>query len=574
MTDDRRARDRRSLLGDARQALPNLARRTLLRGSAAAVVGTTPFLAALNQAMANATCDAIPSDKATADYTFTAAYAASPPAVDEIAFTLETENMMALTYGGDFMRYRPVPGQSPDVCVANMAAPGNEGVAGRWVERWEGSDDYKTWTFHIRPGIRSPVGNEMTSDDIIWTWQRAFEMKAVRYFFGKAMFLDKPDDIEVLGKYTVRFNLSRPSPVILKLMAMSYYGGPFDSIEAKKHATASDPWAKEWLKNNTAGFGPYQLVRNIPGQELELIRNEHYQPRPPIRRVLIRIVPDAATRMALLERGAVDYAMRLPERNLQALARNPNLQIVRARANFIPYVGPVQTNEIMAKTKVRQAMAWATPYEEIHQKVYFGQGSIIKSLTPAIFPNHTDRFWVYRFDLNRARGVLAEAGYPNGFDLRLSFDNSIAEMQETAILVKAAYDQIGIRTTLDPLPPAVYSERKVRRQLMCQVDNFQWPWIADTGYTGWVYLGPPETTVNNSVYFNHPEFNELVTTMMQLPLGEERTRLDLRVQELAAQEVPWIFLIEPGWREAVKREWTNFHWFPDNNLHFNWLYKR
>jgi peptide/nickel transport system substrate-binding protein len=414
----------------------------------------------------------------------------------------------------------------------------------------------------------------MTADDIIWTWQRAFEMRAVRYFFGKAMFLDKPEDIEVLGKYSVRFNLSRPSPVILKLMAMSYYGGPFDSVEAKKHATASDPWAKEWLKNNTAGFGPYQLVRNIPGQELELIRNEHYQPRPPIRRVLIRIVPDAATRMALLERGAVDYAMRLPERNLQALARNPNVQIVRARANFIPYIGPVQTNEIMAKTKVRQAMAWATPYEEIHQKVYFGQGSIIKSLTPAIFPNHTDRFWIYRFDLNRARSVLAEAGYPNGFDLRLSFDNSIAEMQETAILAKAAYDQIGIRTTLDPLPPAVYSERKVRRQLMCQVDNFQWPWIADTGYTGWVYLGPPETTVNNSVYFNHPEFNELVTTMMQMPLGEERTRLDLRVQELAAEEVPWIFLIEPGWREAVKREWTNFHWFPDNNLHFNWLYKR
>ena len=76
----------------------------------------------------------------------------------------------------------------------------------------------------------------------------------------------------------------------------------------------------------------------------------------------------------------------------------------------------------------------------------------------------------------------------------------------------------------------------------CQVDDFQWPWIADTGYTGWVYLGGPETTVNNSVYFNNPEFNSLVTKMMQMPLGDERTRMDLRVQEIAAQEVPWIFL--------------------------------
>jgi len=529
------------------------------------------LLAAPAGAMA-AECD-VPSGKSDADYTFTAAYAASPPAVDEVAFTLETENLMALTYGGDFMRYVSKPSGTPGVCVADMAAPGNEGVTGRWVDKWEGTPDFKTWTFHIRLGIKSWAGNEMTSADIIWTWQRAFEMKAVRYFFAKAMFLEKPEDIEVVDKYTVRFNLSKPSPVILKLMAMSYYGGPFDATEAKKHATSGDPWAKDWLKNNDSGFGPYHIVKNIPGQEMELARNDSYEPKPPIKRVLIRIVPDPATRTALLERGAVDYAMRLPERDLQALEKNPGTKIVRARANFIPYVGPVETNEIMAKTKVRQAMAFAVPYDEIHQKVYFGQGEPIKSITPAIFPNYTDKFWIYKYDPDKAKALLAEAGYPGGFDLKLSFDNSISEMSEAAVLVKAAFDKVGIRTTLDPLPAAVYSERKVRRQLMCQVDNFQWPWVADTGYTGWVYLGPPATTVNNSVYFDNPEFNQLVVTMMQMPLTEERTKMDLRVQEIAAQEVPWIFLVEPGWREAVKKEWTDFHWYPDNNIHFEWLYK-
>ena len=377
----------------------------------------------------------------------------------------------------------------------------------------------------------------------------------------------------MIDKYTVRFHLSKPSPVILKLMAMSYYGGPFDSKLAKEHATESDPWAKDWLKSHDAGFGPYHIVKNVPGQSMELVRNANYEPLPPIGRILIRIVPDPATRTALLERGAVDYAMRLPERSLQSLAKSPNVRIVRARANFIPYVGPVETNPIMAKTKVRQAMAWGTPYEEIHEKVYFGNGTVIKSITPAIFPNYTDKYWVYKYDPEMAKKVLAEAGYPSGFDLKLSFDNSISEMSEAAILIKAAYDGIGIKTTLDPLPAAVYSERKLRRELMCQVDNFQWPWVADTGYTGWVYLGPPDTTVNNSVKFDNPEFNELVTKMMQMPLGEERTKMDLRVQEIAAEEVPWIFLIEPGWREAVKKEWTNFHWYPDNNVHFEWLYK-
>jgi peptide/nickel transport system substrate-binding protein len=551
----------------------SLTRREMLRQAATASLGLSMGLGGGLAAALAAVEGAVPEDKSKADYTFTAAYAASPPAVDEIAFTLEVENLMALTYGGDFMQYHPVPGATPGVLVANMAAPGNEGVIGRWVDKWEGSPDFKTWTFHIRPGVKSWAGNEMTSADIKWTWERAFEMKAVRYFFAKAMFLAKPDDIEVIDRSTVRFHLEKPSPVILKLMAMSYYGGPFDATEAKKHATAADPWAKDWLKSNDAGFGPYHIVRNLPGQEMELVRNEFYQPRPPIKRILIKIVPDAATRMALLERGAVDYAMRLPERNLQALAKSPNVEIIRAKANFIPYIGPVETNEIMAKTKVRQAMAWATPYNEIWEKVYFKQGQLIKSITPAIFPNYTDKFWVYQTDPAKAKALLAEAGYPSGFDLKLSFDNSIGEMAEAAILIKAAYDGVGIRTTLDPLPAAVYSERKVKRELMCQVDNFQWPWIADTGYTGWVYLGNPETTVNNSVFFNNPEFNQLVTDMMQMPLGEERLKKDLRVQEIAATEVPWIFLVEPGWREAVRKGWTNFHWYPDNNVHYEWLYK-
>ncbi len=549
------------------------ARREFLKHmlATAGAVGLASFVFDMNQAFA--ADGAVPAEKSAEGYTLTAAYAASPPAIDEIAFTMEVENMLALCYGGDLMQYRAAPTDKEGVYAAAMNAPGNESVTGRWVDKWEGSDDFKTWTFHIKPGVKSWAGNEMTADDIVWTWQRGFEMKSVRFFFASAMFLASPDDIEVIDKYTLRFHLSKPSPVVLKLMAMSYFGGPFDSKLAKEHATDSDPWAKDWLKNNDAGFGPYHITKNISGQELELVRNENYLPMPPIAKILIRIVPDPATRTALLDRGAVDYAMRLPERSLQALAANPNVTIVRSKANFIPYIGPGQKNEIMAKVKVRQAMAYATPFQEIHEKVYFGQGSIIKSITPAIFPNYTDKFWPYTYDPEKAKALLTEAGYPDGFELKLSFDNSIAEMAETAVLVKAAYDGIGISTTLDPLPPAVYSERKLRRELMCQVDNFQWPWISDTGYTGWVYLGPPATTNNNTVFFDNEEFNGLVTKMMEMPLGDERTKMDLRVQEIAGQEVPWIFLIEPGWREAFKKEWTNFHWYPDNNVHFEWLYK-
>ena len=88
---------------------------------------------------------------------------------------------------------------SPGVYVADMAAQDDQGVIGRWADKWESSPDAKTWTFHLRPGIKSWTGNEMTSADMVWTWQRAFEMKSARYFFATVMDLKKPDDIEVMG---------------------------------------------------------------------------------------------------------------------------------------------------------------------------------------------------------------------------------------------------------------------------------------------------------------------------------------------------------------------------------------
>jgi ABC-type transport system substrate-binding protein len=121
--------------------------------AAASAAGLAPFVVGVNQALA--ADGSVPVDKSSAGYTLTAAYAASPPAVDEVAFTMEVENILALTYSGDLMQYKPVPSGTEGIYVADMAASGNEGVTGRWADKWEGSEDFKTWTFHLRPGIKS-----------------------------------------------------------------------------------------------------------------------------------------------------------------------------------------------------------------------------------------------------------------------------------------------------------------------------------------------------------------------------------------------------------------------------------
>lgn len=508
------------------------------------------------------------------DLTLVAAYAASPPAVDEVAFTMETENIMANVYGGDLVQYKPVYWSDHKVCGAGTNQEGPKQVTGRWAESWSESEDGKTWTFKLRKGIKSYAGNEMTCADLQWSWARGVEMKSVKFFFTKVMLLEKAEDVTCPDPYTVQFKIKDRNPLFLQLLAMNYYGGPFDSTEAKKHATAADPWAKEWLKSNTAGFGPYHMERHVSGEELILVRNPNYQPRPAVGRVIAKIVPDSATRLALLKRGQIDYAMRLRQREYNEIENDPNLQVAFHPANFIPYFGPVQTNEIMAKPKVRQAMAWAMPYNDIFTKVYFGKGQVIKSITPQIYPNSTDKFWPYKEDLAKAKQVLAEAGYPNGFEMSIAYDKAISEMEEVCTLIKSNFEKIGIKVQLQGLPSAVYSDTKFQRKQMAHCDNFQWPWVADTGYTAWVYLTHPEVNVMNAVKNDDPELNKLTELMFVTGFGPERMKMDMRIQERVAEDVPWIFLVNPGWREALKKEWAGFVWFPDNNVHYELLYKK
>src|SRR5438046_6875480 len=112
------------------------------------------------------------------------------------------------------------------------------------------------------------------------------------------------------------------------------------------------------------------------------------------------------------------------DREYQEIMRDPNLEVVRHTANFIPYFGSVQTNPIMANVKVRQALAYAVPYAEIQQKVYFGQGRLIRSITPEIYPNYTPKFWVYKTDLAREKAQLTDAGDADGFGTNTEDDKA------------------------------------------------------------------------------------------------------------------------------------------------------
>ena len=170
----------------------------------------------------------------------------TPASIDgEQALTSEGEMIMANVHGGDLFSYKIIEIPDDPADTVDLRSTDDRGVTGMTAS-WELSGDGKTVTVRLKQGMKSPYGNELDADDYVWSWERRFEVKGVGKFMGDVLGIDGPESVEKIDDHTVRIQLRGPTPIFYKILAQNYYGGPFDSDEVKQHATADEPWAKEW----------------------------------------------------------------------------------------------------------------------------------------------------------------------------------------------------------------------------------------------------------------------------------------------------------------------------------------
>src|SRR5215831_15495733 len=196
-------------------------------------------------------------------------------------------------------------------------------------------------TFKLRPDARFHDGTPVTARDVKWSFDRAVTVGGFPTFQMKAGSLEKPDQFEVVNDHTFRVKLIRKDKLTMPDLAVPV---PIiiNSELAKKHATPSDPWAMEWLKNNVAGGGAYRLEVWRPGQETIYARYDEWKsgPLPKIKRVLVREVPSSGNRRALLERGDADISFDLPPKDFAELAKAGKLTVISHPVeNAFAYVG-------------------------------------------------------------------------------------------------------------------------------------------------------------------------------------------------------------------------------------------
>ncbi len=428
-------------------------------------------------------------------------------------------------------------------------------VEGELAERYEISDGGRTITFHLRRDATFHDGSPVTAEDVKWSLDRV-----VASAIGRAQFstgsMTSPDQFVVVDAHTIRVTTPKSDRFTLPNLAAAY---PviFNTKLVKAQAGAADPWGNEWLKNNVAGGGPFRVDSHTPGQSLTLSRFDAWKngALPGFRRVLWQVVPDGQSRRSSLERGDADIVQDLSPQDAVSMAQAASASV---KIVGVPMAGAFQfigMNGAMApfnNVKVRQAVAHALPYQQMFDAALFQRGRPLFGGTPGV-PESTEfpQPLGYGTDPARARALLAEAGFANGFETTFSFELSLAPVAEpVSLLIQEALGRVGIRVTINKVPGGQLGTLLERKEVPFFFEGSA-AYLNDPDYFFRIFYHGP--TRWNFGSYNNPEFAALV----------EKTRFEAdraayegdirRMITLAKEEVPIILLWQPALDTGMQR---------------------
>jgi peptide/nickel transport system substrate-binding protein len=312
------------------------------------------------------------------------------------------------------------------------------------AESWSASEDALTYEFVLRPGVKFHNGDPVTAEDVKFSFER---------YRGAShkMLHDRMAGVETPDSRHVRFRLKQPWPDFLTFYVGSTGAG---WIVPKKYV---EQVGDDGFKRAPVGAGPYKFVSFTPGRELVLEAfDQYWRKTPNVRRLVFRDIPDEATRLAALKRGEVDIVYSIRGELAEELQRTHGLTLkpTYPPAPFWLYFADQwDPKSPWHDQRVRLAATFAIDHDTINQALTLGFSKITDSLIPDGF----EFYWqppITKYDPAKARQLLAQAGYPNGFDAGEYYcDASYSNLAEAVI---NNLKEVGIRVSLRPLERAAF----------------------------------------------------------------------------------------------------------------------
>ena len=451
-------------------------------------------------------------------------FTSDPLTLDPANYRLrETETIIRLIHSG-------IAANAPDMTVVPDLA-----------KSWQWTDP-KTLLVSLREGVRFQSGETMTADDIVYSFTRLLKEGGLggqtsprRGLLGPVTEVAKVDD------HTVRFVLSEPWPVLPAMLT-------FQEVVSKDFVGKV---GTPGLATQADGTGPFGLVQWRRGDSLVLERFPGYfggpSDIPPagkacVDRLIVKIIPENAARVAALLAGDVDVINDLPAHDIRTVEANPNTRVAAVNGTRTFFVALNNARKPFDDVRVRQAANYAVDRQIIIDRILNGHAVALNGvMSPAAFGFNPD-LPTYGYDPAKARALLAEAGHPNGIDVTLDTDGP---QKDTAEAIASLLTRAGIRTKVQ-----VGEAAQLRARWAPDGPRDGDMWISSWGNGS---LDPTDIFVptlrtkdrGNAAGYSNPEVDRLLDAAGLETDQSKRAGLYRDAQAIVNRQAPWIFLWLP-----------------------------
>ncbi len=318
------------------------------------------------------------------------------------------------------------------------------------AESWEISEDGLTYTFNIRKGVKFSNGDPLDAEDVVFSLKRPLIMESVSVWLLESLGINKDnmdETIKLIDDFTVSLTLDAPyAPNITLGILANMFSGIVNKDVVLAHEVDGD-MGHAWLNNNSAGAGPYVLVQWERNNVILLEANpNYYGEQPPLKRIMIRDIPEASNQRLLLERGDIDVAWDLTPQLLEEAKRNPDVVEVKVPGHSNEYLAMNASWGPLANPKVREAVRYSINYKEIIEDIMLNNALLVQGFINRGYFGYVEENPFYQ-DIEKAKALLAEAGYPNGFEVELMTNNTDTRKAE-AEKIQADLALAGIKANI------------------------------------------------------------------------------------------------------------------------------
>ena len=426
-----------------------------------------------------------------------------------------------------------------------------------------------TYIFNIRKGVKFHNGREMTADDVVYSFKRILDPKTGS---PSASTFEMIKSVEATDKYTVKVVLSKTMPGFLSYCAFVRNSAIVPKEEVEKRGT---------LQKDMIGTGPFKLKEYKHGTGATFVRNDQYWEAglPYIDGFDFLVIKDEASRLAGIRKGTLDIGWLKEVQMAELAAKTPGTKLIESAASRQGRFWLNHKKFPFNNLKLRQAVAASLDFQAIIDKVLMGHGSLTTCIPPSegdfiLSQDEIKKLPFYRQDYALAKKLMAEAGYPNGFEFTIITSPHSPDYVPACEIIQEQLAKAGIKAKIQQMEWGAF--QKIRRNVDFQANFFAGSWRADaTDYFYSYFHGESDA---NEVGTNDPEMNKLMDLCMTTTDLEKRKGYFKELQYKFAEKVMGIFPYAMSGRFDVVADYVKgYHFMPNTGrayLRQTWIEKK